>query len=733
MKTATFTLLSGLLVFNCSVLQAQWVQANGNSFVGPVSAFAVIPDGAGNSDLIAGSIEGVFLSTDNGTNWTSVNTGLANTSVRVLALSGTNLFAAGTYGGVYLSTDSGRNWAAASTPFRWFSQMVEMGTNLFAAAGNVYLSTDNGTTWTAAVDSGLTTPDVTTLAAGGTNLFAGTSDRGGVFLSTNDGTSWTEVDRGLTSATDTVFSLAVSGTNLIASTSAGVFLSTNYGTSWTLTGLANIHVCSFAVSGPDLFAGTYGAGVFLSTDNGTSWTAVNSGLTNAFVVPLAVNDNCLFAGTANGVFLSTNEGKSWKAPEPNLRNTYVNAFAASPDAAGGTNLFVATYDGVFLSTNNGARWTRVDSGLSNRFVRCLATNPNGTGGTNLPAGQASLFAGTEGGLFLSTDNGTSWTAVDSGLTNLDVRALITSPNGAGGTNLFAASDEPGYYGYISSGVYISTNGGESWTSTGMDSILTVSFAVTPDGTGGTNLFAGTAHGVYLSTNDGISWSLASEGLPKSPNDSLVFESVSYFAVSGRNLFANTVYDGVFLSTNNGTSWTAVNTGLTSTYVFSLAVSGTNVFAGTDSGGVFLSTNNGASWTAVSAGLTNTYVSSLTVSGTDLFAGTLGRGVWKRPLSEMITSEERPLSEAPTHFRLEQNYPNPFNPITTIRFAVRSSRCVELRVYDVLGREVATLVNEMKHAGSYTVNWDASRFASGVYFYRLKVGNFIETKKLILLK
>ncbi len=110
--------------------------------------------------------------------------------------------------------------------------------------------------------------------------------------------------------------------------------------------------------------------------------------------------------------------------------------------------------------------------------------------------------------------------------------------------------------------------------------------------------------------------------------------INCFTVSGTNLFAGTS-GGVFLSTNNGTSWTAVNNGLTNTDVRALAVSGTNLFAGT-SGGVFLSTNNGTSWTAVNTGLTNTHVRSLAVSGTNLFAGTWGGGVWRRPLTEMIT-------------------------------------------------------------------------------------------------
>jgi hypothetical protein len=81
--------------------------------------------------------------------------------------------------------------------------------------------------------------------------------------------------------------------------------------------------------------------------------------------------------------------------------------------------------------------------------------------------------------------------------------------------------------------------------------------------------------------------------------------------------------------------------------------------------------------------------------------------------------------------LAQNYPNPFNPITTIRFAVAGSGFVTLKVFDMLGQEVATLVNELKMPGSYIVQWDASTMPSGIYFYRLTAGAFVQTRKLIV--
>jgi hypothetical protein len=86
---------------------------------------------------------------------------------------------------------------------------------------------------------------------------------------------------------------------------------------------------------------------------------------------------------------------------------------------------------------------------------------------------------------------------------------------------------------------------------------------------------------------------------------------------------------------------------------------------------------------------------------------------------------------PQHYILENNYPNPFNPSTEITYALPKQSTVVLRIYDILSREVATLVNEKKQAGEYTVEWKATNVPSGVYFYRLIAGYFVQTKKMVL--
>ena len=404
---------------------------------------------------------------------------------------------------------------------------------------------------------------------------------------------------------------------------------------------------------------------------------------------------CLFSlllgGTVHAQWIQTN------GPYSNSYAASVNCFAVS-----GGNLFAGTsYGGVFVSTNSGTSWTAVDSGLTDYTVWSLAVS------------DTNLFAGTNsGGVYRSTNKGTSWTQVDSGLTETSVHALAVS-----GTDLFAGTDG-------GAGVYRSTNSGTSWTadSNGLKYTGVSALAVLD-----TNLFGGTDDAIFLLPGSrDTAW-----------ND--VFQPsflyVSSFAVLGTNIFAGSEA-GVFLSTNSGASWTPVDSGLTNSsdlyYVNALAVAGTNLFAGTI-GGVFLSTNSGTSWTRVDTSFTNISVNALAVSGTNLFAGINASGAWRRPLSEMITSVERLSSDLPMHFSLAQNFPNPFNPTTVISYQLSALSSVSLRVYDILGREVATLVNEKQNAGKYSVTFDGSRLASGVYFYRLVAGSHYATKKLLLLK
>jgi photosystem II stability/assembly factor-like uncharacterized protein len=276
------------------------------------------------------------------------------------------------------------------------------------------------------------------------------------------------------------------------------------------------------------------------------------------------------------------------------------------------------------------------------------------------------------------------------------------------------------YAGAGSKVYFSSDIGASWTSisNGLPLLPVYSLAFI-----GNTLFAGLwSGGGYSSVNNGQSWEAANNGLSSNV--------VITLAVNGTNLYAGTTA-GLFKSTDLGHSWNTANSGLGVTYILYIYSYNSYLFAGTWNGGIYSSSNGGANWINVSTGLTNLDDRALTVFNSNLFAATVG-GVWRRPLSEIVSVQEIG-STIPDKYELEQNYPNPFNPVTNIKYQITKNGFVTLAVYDALGRVIETLVNEKQTAGIYETTFDASKYSSGVYFYRIQTDGFSDVKKMLLVK
>jgi len=140
------------------------------------------------------------------------------------------------------------------------------------------------------------------------------------------------------------------------------------------------------------------------------------------------------------------------------------------------------------------------------------------------------------------------------------------------------------------------------------------------------------------------------------------------------------------------------------------------------------------WIPMSNGMDSyTTVNSFAVVGEQLYAGSDGHGIWTIPLADVTTQVNSLKSPALGQFALNQNYPNPFNPSTTISFSIPSLEFVSLKIYDILGREVTTLVSTQLAQGDHSVNWNAQNISSGVYFCRLEVGTHRQVRSLILIK
>ncbi len=348
----------------------------------------------------------------------------------------------------------------------------------------------------------------------------------------------------------------------------------------------------------------------------------------------------------------------------------------------GTNIYAGSVK-LYVSTNMGTEWS-------------ILYNPSIGGVQALNIIENHIWIGSFYNNLYTTNSGVNWINV-----NLNQWVYwFTTQN----SKIFAGTE--------SHGCYISSNYGVNWYPSGYiwDDVM----CFLPSGN---KLLAGTSQGLYYTTNDGGNWILTLPAIG-------VYSLIS----NGPKLFAGS-YLGVYNSTNNGDTWEQPNLTIN---VISLESSAQNIFAGTYNDGFYISNNNGTDWIRKNEGIGIQRINTLTVINNYIFAGTESAGIWKRPLSEIVNV--MPInSEIPSKFSLSQNYPNPFNPSTTIRYNLPRSGSVKLAVFDVMGREVETLVNERQAAGSYEATFDGSGFASGVYFYRLTAEGYRETRKMFLVK
>jgi hypothetical protein len=237
---------------------------------------------------------------------------------------------------------------------------------------------------------------------------------------------------------------------------------------------------------------------------------------------------------------------------------------------------------------------------------------------------------------------------------------------------------------------------------------------------------GTADGVYMTFDNYASWQRKSNGL------------------TGRSLLINKVLNlgspaaiaatdsGLFATTDVGENWITVipSEKFMTTGGANYPGTGFGIYVFGNRGFV---TTNFSSWLEINlAGTNGGPVLDFATTQNYIFVTTQSGGVFRKALDN-ITSANDAVANTPHVFNLFQNYPNPFNPSTVISFQLPVSGYTTVKVYNILGSEVATLVNGEKQAGRYEIDFNARGLSSGIYFYTIKAGSFVETKKMVLVK
>ncbi len=231
--------------------------------------------------------------------------------------------------------------------------------------------------------------------------------------------------------------------------------------------------------------------------------------------------------------------------------------------------------------------------------------------------------------------------------------------------------------------------------------------------------------LFKTTNMGDNWtSLHNAAMSHTTRDMSVINEDTIYLAGGP--------DKIIMTTNGGINWIFRNPGMNIAVNKIRFINSKTGWICGDGGLIMKTTNAGINWQNQYTGTTKS-IRDLYVLNENYLWASGDSGVVLRTTTSGATFINNNTIEKPDKYELYQNYPNPFNPVTNIQFTIPKSGLVSLKVYDVLGREVKNIVNEFKQAGSYIVSFDGSELSSGIYFYRLEAGDFVQVKRMVLVK
>jgi photosystem II stability/assembly factor-like uncharacterized protein len=680
--------------------------------------------------------------------------------------------------GIYKSTNGGQNWTFIGLDSSFTIGNIAINSNnsqeIYVAAGGwtrrnneqrgIYKSTNGGLDWDRKffISDSVSAIDVAIDPNNSAKVFAAMWERqrredyikyggrfSGMFVSTDSGNNWSQVSGGfpVNDANLGRISFDISKSNsqiiyaLIAATSGtsrGLYKSIDGGTTWSLINstVANSsnyawfnRVCIVAPNNQDkVFCG--GLDMELSNNGGSSFGIVGESHVDQHAAAISGSDpNFIVIGNDGGIDYSTDGGNVWQASQ-SLPITQF--YAGDIDYNNPNTILGGAQDNSTLRTDGSlSGWNEIYGGDG---FYCLVDYTNS---------QRMYASSQSGGLGYSVNGGLTFSYGGSGLdiqyTNWMTPYVMDKNNPL---ILYCGTYK----------IYETTNGMQSWTAISPDlanahirnlgTITTVDVAKSnPD-----VIYCGTDDAnVWATTNGGTNWTKINSGLPYRWVTRVAVHpdsaNVCYVTLSGYKV--DSTGSHIFRTTNYGANWISIKGNLPDAPINDVVIDPDNtntLFIATDIT-VMYTTNLGADWFVLSTGIpSGVPCHDLTFHNPTrtLVVWTHGRSAYKIIIPGFVGVESNSL-QTPLTYILEQNYPNPFNPSTKIKFVLPDVERIDnpfyrLSVYDVLGKEVAKLVDSKLNPGNYEVEWNADNFPSGIYFYSLYSDDkLIQTRKMILQK
>lgn len=706
-------LLVILMVLFARNANAQWVWQNPSLQINTLNDCCFADS---NTVFAVGDYGTILKSTNAGENWSRINLSynptlfrIQFTSINTGYISGDNV--------LLKTTNSGTNWftlpfhSTGSPNFLYALHFLNNNTGYISNMGVLQKTTNGGSTWT--LFPNLETRIWSGIYASDTNNITVVSTEGypqnkNIYRTINGGISWniqTPVTPSTGGNTDVFF--LNNDTGFVTGNLERIYRTTNGGNIWDLvhsvSSNAYINKIKFINSQTGFAVGCNYSRLKRTTNCGVNWQSMSySSNLDLIGVSFSPGQNGLIVGKSGMILRSSNNGTGWN-------NMYKSVTSASLKRLYHLNdsvIFAIGGGGAIIkTTDRGINWIPKNSGSYRDLYGIFFINPI-TGWIAGHTGGPSLH----GEILKTTNAGENW-VIQYSTTSYYLRDVAAINN----DTVFSV----GRYSILKS-----TDGGINWylafNTPNYEELYSICFVNSLTG-----FACGSGDLIAKTTNGGVNWSYQ---IASNYNGTLT----RLFFIDTDNGFISSSSGRVLYTSNCGINWVSNVTSMGS-QINSIYFINNNTGYIVSMSKIQYTTDRGNLWTIQSIETNTTLYDILMINSTSgyivgnngLIMNTINGGT---PTGVRVIEEK-----TKSNFILNQNYPNPFNPNTVIRYQLPVISNVVLKVYDLMGREVQTLVNERLQAGTYETAFDGSRLSSGVYFYKMVTDEYSETRRMVLIK